>query len=58
MIEEGRRLQKVFALRLTGGMTPEDLAHFRRCIAIFDANIARIQGGERPREEKGAEEEA
>ena len=56
MIEEGRRLQKVFALRLTEGMTPEDLAHFRRCIAIFDANIARIQGGERPREEKGAEE--
>ena len=56
VIEEGRRLQKVFALRLTEGMTPEDLAHFRRCIAIFDANIARIQGGERLREEKGAEE--
>ena len=41
---------------LDEGMTPEDLAHFRRCIAIFDANIARIQGGERLREEKGAEE--
>lgn len=58
VIEEGRKLQKVFALRLTEGMTPEDLAHFRRCIAIFDANIARIQGGEHLREEKGAEEEA
>ncbi len=62
VIEEGRRLQRSFALRLTEGMTAEDLAHFRRCIRIFDANITRIQRSgkspERHRNNEGADEEA
>ena len=60
VIEEGRRLQKAFAACLTEGMTEADLAHFRRCAKIFDANIARIRrsgnSAERCNNNKGADE--
>lgn len=60
VIEEGRQLQRAFAVRLTEGMTAEDLAHFHRCAEIFDANIARIRHSgkspERHRKHEGAED--
>ena len=43
VIEQGRRLQKSFADRLTEGLGAEDLAHFRRCVAAFERNIERIR---------------
>ena len=43
VIEQGRRLQKSFADRLTEGLRAEDLAHFRRCVAAFERNIERIR---------------
>ena len=42
-VEQGRALQKAFAERLAEGLSAEDLAHFRRCVAIFDRNIERIR---------------
>ena len=41
VIEQGRRLQKSFADRLTEGLRAE--AHFRRCVAAFERNIERIR---------------
>ena len=43
VVERGRRLQKAFADRLIDGLSEEDLAHFRRCVAAFDRNIERIR---------------
>ena len=43
IVAEGRELQRAFAARLTEGMSAEDLAHFRRCVAIFDRNIEQIR---------------
>ena len=43
VIEQGRRLQRSFADRLTEGLRAEDLAHFRRCVAAFERNIERIR---------------
>ena len=43
VIEQGRRLQKSFADRLTEGLRAEDLAHFRRCVAAFERNIERVR---------------
>ena len=43
VVEQGRSLQKVFADRLTEGLSAEDLAHFCRCVAAFDRNIERIR---------------
>ena len=43
VITRGRKLQKSFADRLTEGLSEEDLAHFRRCVAAFDRNIERIR---------------
>ena len=49
VVARGRRLQQTFADRLTEGLSAEDLAHFRRCIAAFDRNIERIRT-ENPKE--------
>ena len=43
LIAEGRRLQHAFALELARGLSDEDLAHFRRCVAVFDRNIDRLR---------------
>ena len=43
IVQKGRRLQKAFAEQLSAGLSAEDLAHFRRCIAAFDRNIERIR---------------
>ena len=43
VVERGRRLQKAFADRLIDGLSEEDLADFRRCVAAFDRNIERIR---------------
>ena len=43
VIEQGRRLQKSFADRLIDGLSEEDLAHFRRCVAAFERNIERVR---------------
>lgn len=43
VIERGRRMQKAFAEQLTSGLSAEDLAHCRRCIAVFDRNIECIR---------------
>lgn len=43
VIEQGRTLQRAFAEQLADGLSEEDLAHFRRCIAVFDRNIERIR---------------
>ena len=43
VVAQGRRLQKAFADRLTEGLSAEDLAHFRRCVAAFERNIERIR---------------
>ena len=45
VIAQGRALQRAFAEQLTNGLSEEDLAHFRRCIAAFDRNIERIRTG-------------
>ena len=45
IITQGRALQRAFAEQLTGGLSEEDLEHFRRCIAVFDRNIERIRTG-------------
>ena len=51
VIEQGRRLQKSFADRLAEGLSAEDLAHFRRCVAIFDRNIEQIRAEKSKRTE-------
>ena len=43
VVERGRGLQKAFADRLIDGLSEEDLAHFRRCVAACDRNIERIR---------------
>ena len=43
VVERGRGLQKAFADRLIDGLSEEDLAQFRRCVAAFDRNIERIR---------------
>lgn len=43
IIAQGRVLQHSFAEQLASGLSEEDLAHFRRCIAVFDRNIERIR---------------
>ena len=43
IIAQGRVLQHLFAEQLASGLSEEDLAHFRRCIAVFDRNIERIR---------------
>lgn len=43
IIAQGRVLQHSFAEQLASGLSEEDLAHFRRCIAVFDCNIERIR---------------
>lgn len=45
VVAQGRALQKTFAGQLTEGLSPEELAHFRRCVAVFDRNIERIRTG-------------
>ena len=51
VIEQGRRLQRAFADRLAEGLSAEDLAHFRRCVAIFDRNIEQIRAEKSKRTE-------
>lgn len=43
LIDEGRTLQRAFARSLTEGLSAEDVAHFRRCVAVFSQNIDRIR---------------
>ena len=43
LISHGRALQHAFAVELAGGLTEEDLADFRRCVAAFDRNIDRLR---------------
>ena len=43
IVAEGRELQRAFADRLAEGLSAEDLAHFRRCVAAFERNIERIR---------------
>ena len=51
IVAEGRELQRAFADRLAEGLSAEDLAHFRRCIAIFDRNIEQIRAEKSKRTE-------
>ena len=37
--------------RLAEGLSAEDLAHFRRCVAIFDRNIEQIRAEKSKRTE-------
>ena len=48
---QGRELQRAFADRLAEGLSAEDLAHFRRCVAIFDRNIEQIRAEKSKRTE-------
>ena len=50
IVAEGRELQRAFADRLEG-LSAEDLAHFRRCVAIFDRNIEQIRAEKSKRTE-------
>ena len=56
LIEEGRVLQRAFAQRLTEGLSAEDLAHFRRCVAVFSRNIDCIRRGGTNRKNNRSEE--
>ena len=51
IVAEGRELQRAFADRLAEGLSAEDLAHFRRCVAIFDRNIEQIRAEKSKRTE-------
>ena len=51
IVAEGRELQRAFADRLADGLSAEDLAHFRRCVAIFDRNIEQIRAEKSKRTE-------
>ena len=51
IITEGRELQRAFADRLAEGLSAEDLAHFRRCVAVFDRNIEQIRAEKSKRTE-------
>ena len=51
IITQGREMQRAFAARLTEGLSAEDLAHFRRCIAIFSRNIDGIRAQKSKRTE-------
>ena len=51
IVAEGRELQRAFADRLAEGLSAEDLAHFRRCVAIFDRNIDQIRAEKSKRTE-------
>ena len=44
-------LLRAFADRLAEGLSAEDLAHFRRCVAIFDRNIEQIRAEKSKRTE-------
>ena len=50
---EGPRAElcRAFADRLAEGLSAEDLAHFRRCVAIFDRNIEQIRAEKSKRTE-------
>lgn len=43
LIEEGWELQKKFAEQLLSGLTEEQIAAFKLCLATMDENIARIR---------------
>lgn len=45
IVDEGRALQQRFSQELTRGLSEDDLAHLKICIAAFDRNIDRIQAG-------------
>lgn len=51
IVAKGRELQRAFADRLAEGLSAEDLAHFRRCVAIFDRNIEQIRAEKSKRTE-------
>lgn len=51
IVAEGRELQRAFADRLAEGLSAEDLAHFRRCVAIFDRNIEQLRAEKSKRTE-------
>ena len=51
IVAEGRELQRAFADRLAEGLSAEDLAYFRRCVAIFDRNIEQIRAEKSKRTE-------
>lgn len=56
LIEEGRELQKAFARQLMTGLSEEDMAHFCRCIAVFERNIERLRRGGSGKTAEGQEE--
>ena len=43
LVEKGRQLQHTFAAELARGLSSEELAYFRRCVAVFDRNIERLR---------------
>ena len=46
IIEKGRELQKNFAERLLIGLSDEDIAVFRNCLAVIGENIEKIRKSE------------
>ena len=46
IIEKGRELQKSFAERLLIGLSDEDIAVFRNCLAVIGENIEKIRKSE------------
>lgn len=46
IVDEGHCLQQRFSQELTRGLSEDDLAHLKTCIAAFDRNIERIRAGQ------------
>ena len=46
IVDEGHVLQQRFSQELTRGLSEDDLAHLKTCIAAFDRNIDRIRAGQ------------
>lgn len=46
LIRQGREAQEEFFRRMTAGLSPEELAVFRRCLDVFRQNLTIIQDTE------------
>lgn len=50
LIEQGRAAQEGFFRRMTAGLTPEEMAVFRRCLDVFRENLTDIRIAEEEQE--------
>ena len=45
VLERGRARQELFGRNMAEGLGEEDLAHLRKCMAVFERNIEQIRTG-------------